>query len=731
MTDNNFIPENTKVLHGIENTIALGIKFFDNTEKRFDIFVDKTSPSTIINNQIYRNDFENAYKRGIRVRFITEITTENIEYCRQIKNFVDEFKHFGGLQGALCINESEFLGTTLCSQGNIVNTVIHSTEKEVVLQQQFIFNTFWKNAIPFDKRIKEIEEGIESVKTEILEEEKEISSRMIELAERSTEMQICSTLGGLQLIYNQFFEVYSDVSRKHRNRKHKGIRWVTTINNKDDARLVRLFLDEGVRIRHISYLPLPSFTLSDKMLNSTIENMKDGKMVTNLLSSNDSLYLNHYNTIFNVSWETGVDAEKRIVDIEKGHYSNTRIISNPKESHEIISELVDSVNDEILILVPSENGISHLETADGFELLNDLALKDIKVKVLHAPVYNDKQNILQKIKSNYPRIEFRSLHTTFQPIIRITILDREKTVLMEISNDTSEDFLNAVGLSLLIESKSTALSYVSIFNNLWNQSEMYEKLQEAYELLNLHDKMKNEFIGLVAHELRTPLTPIIGLSEHLRDKLTDNEQKKILDIVIGDSKKLRTLTEKILDVTRIEGKLFKLEKEKFSLNQLILDIVKDFENNFLDKDKKNKIEFKYDAEFRTENYLIIADKIKIGQVISNLIENSIKSFSYERKGKEIEAISITMETKKFISETNVYNKKRSFVIVSIKDNGSGIDDEIFPRLFTKFASKSFQGTGLGLYLSKNIIEAHGGTIWGNNNKDSRGATFSFSLPLND
>jgi signal transduction histidine kinase len=535
----------------------------------------------------------------------------------------------------------------------------------------------------------------------------------------------------MQLIYNKFFKVYSGVSRKHRNKKHRGIRWLTPINNRDDARLVRLFLDEGVRVRHIDYLPLPSFALSDKMLNSTIEKMEDGKMVTTLLSSNDSLYLNHYNTMFKVSWKTGIDAEQRIADIEKGYYSNTRIIPNPKESYKIISKLVDSVNDEVLIMVPSENGFSQLETADSFKVLNDLASKEIKVKVLHVSMDNEKQNTFQKIKLKYPHIEFRSLHTTFQPIIRITVLDREKTILMEIRNDTCEDYLDAVGLSLFIESKYTALSYVAIFNNLWNQSEMYEKLQEAYELLTLHDKMKNEFIGLVAHELRTPITPIIGLTEHLRDKLTDSK-KKLLDVVINDSKKLQTLTEKILDVTRIEGRLFELEKKRFSLNQLILDIVRDFENNSKDKDKKNQIKFEFDnSKFSTKNYFVIADKIKIGQVISNLIENSIKFLSYERKGKEENVISITVKKKESFNDPDVEYKKGSFIIVSIKDNGSGIDDEIFPRLFTKFASKSFHGTGLGLYLSKNIVEAHGGVIWGDNNKDSRGATFSFGLPLND
>lgn len=142
-----------------------------------------------------------------------------------------------------------------------------------------------------------------------------------------------------------------------------------------------------------------------------------------------------------------------------------------------------------------------------------------------------------------------------------------------------------------------------------------------------------------------------------------------------------------------------------------------------------KLSLKLVIDLVQKIYLIIADKIKIGQVISNLIENSIKFLSYESKGKE-EVISITMEKKEYINYPNVDYKKGSFIIVNIKDKGNGIDDEIFPRLFTKFASKSFQGTGLGLYLSKNIVEVHGGVIWGDNNRDSSGVTFSFSLPLN-
>jgi signal transduction histidine kinase len=228
---------------------------------------------------------------------------------------------------------------------------------------------------------------------------------------------------------------------------------------------------------------------------------------------------------------------------------------------------------------------------------------------------------------------------------RMTILDRAKTMIWEIKDDNKDNFVEALGMAIYIESEQTALSYVSIFNNLWNQSEMYEKLQEAYEHVTLH-KMQKEFVELVAHELRTPITPIIGLTERLRDKLKDTKHKELLVIVINDSKKLQILTERILDITRIEGKLYKFQEEKFSLNQLILDVVKGFEDNFKGNDKTNQIKFEFDNGFNQENYLINADKTKIVQVVSNLIENSIKFVFDERVDKERQGIIlITIEKK--------------------------------------------------------------------------------------
>ncbi len=727
MTENHISSERTEILNGID-AVSLAVKFFNNSKERVDLFVDKIRVSVITTTQLYKNNFVNARKRGIKIRFITEITKENLEQCKQLRKCVDEFRHLEGLNGALTVNEIESVGTSINYTGS-VSTLIHSTEKEVVLQQQFIFNTFWKHAISYERRIKEIEEGIESVKTELLENPEDIWEKTIEICNQSSFLCICTSIGGMRLGYNDLIELYREILKKPKNGKQEGIKWITSINSKEDIAIVKTLIQEGIQVRHVFDMPFVNFTLSNRYFASTIEKMVATKELASVLISNDALYLDYYHKIFDKLWNNGIDAKSRIEDLEKGNQVIMKIIASPQESLTLTNELFSHAKNEILIILHSINGVMRIERAGGFRFLDELVSKSVKVKVLTALDYTNRGTI-DNLKSNYPRIEFRSLQFSLPIFNRVTILDREKTMIWEIKDDNKDNFVEALGMAIYIESEQTALSYVSIFNNLWNQSEMYEKLQEAYEHVTLHDKMQKEFIELVAHELRTPITPIIGLTERLRDKLKDTEHKELLDIVINDSKKLQILTEKILDVTRIEGKLFKLQKEKFSLNQLILDVAKGFEDNFKGNDKNNQIKFEFDNAFNQENYLITADKTRIGQVISNLIENSIKFIFDERVDKERQGIvSITIEKEELIIDSNGQSIKGSFVIVSIKDNGTGIDEEILPKLFTKFASKSHVGTGLGLYLSKNIIEAHSGKIWGDNNKDSKGATFSFSIPL--
>ncbi len=577
-----------------------------------------------------------------------------------------------------------------------------------------MFDYFFEIFImPYEQRIRAIREGLEPKKTEIIEDDEEISKRIIQIINKSEYLCICSVIGGdIQFSYINFFYVIGEILEKQQNGNHKGIRWITSINNNNDVELVKKFLNNGIQIRHVYNKPFVSFLLSNILFASTIEKKDEkGRIITSLLSSNDPLYLDHYNAIFEEQWKSGIDAEDRINDIEKGRYINIKIIPSSKESLKLLYDLYDSAQDEVLILLPSLNGFYRTEKSSGFKTLNELGFKGLKIKVL-SPMDYKNQDKSDKIKSNYDKIEFRSLQFTLQTINRITILDRSKTMILEIKDDVKDNFIDAFGLAIFIDGKSTASSYAAIFDSLWKQTEMYEQLQ-------LQDKMQKEFINIAAHELRTPLQPILGLAEIVKNEIKDNShQKELLDIVISNAKRLKKLSEDILDVTKIESHSLKLNKENFDINALIVSIIDDYVRYSL-----NKKAIKFADYFFKEKIIIYADKNRIGQVISNLIENSVKFISKEQ-GECV--ISIKTEKKKNIDSSKI-------VVVHIKDTGSGIDMDILPRLFTKFSSKSFQGTGVGLYISKNIIEAHGGQIWAENNTEDgkSGATFSFSLPFKD
>ena len=383
--------------------------------------------------------------------------------------------------------------------------------------------------------------------------------------------------------------------------------------------------------------------------------------------------------------------------------------------------LLKSAESEILVIMSTSKAF-HRQTESGtFKLLKELGNTKpwIIIKIL-TPKDNEIERLITILSK--PNFVVRCI----EPLSKVSILvtDRKQALVAETKDDTKQIISEAVGFVTYSNSAPTVLSYVAIFDSIWKQTEIYQELKDAHEKLKIHDKMQKEFINIVAHDLRTPLTPIIGLTEYVRDNTKDVHHMELLDRVVKDAKKLSYLNEKILDVTKFESKLFKPNKEVFSLNELIVNVVKELEY-ILDDTKKIKFEYHFDTE-----YLVDADSRRIGQVISNLIDNSIKSISEQGTGKGVISISTSIEkmTSTITTSRDDYYPQH-MVIVSIKDTGIALDIEILPRLFTKFATKSFQGTGLGLYLSKNIIEAHEGKIWAENNKDGIGATISFSLPL--
>jgi signal transduction histidine kinase len=249
-------------------------------------------------------------------------------------------------------------------------------------------------------------------------------------------------------------------------------------------------------------------------------------------------------------------------------------------------------------------------------------------------------------------------------------------------------------------------------------NESNNQLGVANEQLKLHDKMQKEFINVASHEIKTPTQAILGYTEILQKHPEKREQ--ISEALHRNANRLQRLTNEILDVTRIESQTLKLHKDKFSLTDLISSIVDDFKNDI--QKKGNNVALLYNPNYIFE---VEADKERITQVISNLLSNAI---NFTKEGS-----IIINAVKKRRSEDGKNNSHEEVVVISVKDTGAGIDPEILPRLFTKFATKSdIGGTGLGLFISKNIVESHCGKMWAennNNNGQERGATFYFSLPL--
>jgi signal transduction histidine kinase len=268
-------------------------------------------------------------------------------------------------------------------------------------------------------------------------------------------------------------------------------------------------------------------------------------------------------------------------------------------------------------------------------------------------------------------------------------------------------FVNIIGLAL------SSINYNAMLKQAnRNLIEREEVISSQYEKLKQSDKMKDEFVNIAAHELRTPIQPILGLSEIMRPKVNSEDQVYV-DVIVRNAKRLQRLTEEILDVTKIESQSLKIEAEEFNLKDVIVNCINDvILDKHLTNDGKDKPKILYDPK----DLPIKADKNRISQVVSNLMSNALKFSS-----------GGTISVQSSLKSNDKNNNKE--IIVSIKDNGQGIDPEILPRLFSKFATKSYSGTGLGLFICKSIVEAHGGSIWAENNSDGKGATFSFTLPL--
>jgi two-component system, OmpR family, sensor histidine kinase VicK len=545
----------TKVLSGVETVVSTLVEFLDKTNEELYACVDQTRPA--LNILLLKEAFLRAKKRGVSLKYITEITKDNLPYCKQLLTVVDELRHLDGIKGNFYISESGYLApATFHETGKSASQIIYSNVREMIDNQKYVFESFWSRGVPSEYRIRELEEGIIPVKTDL--------------------------------------------------------------------------------------------------------------------------------------------------------------IQNPKKTLELFLNLIKSAQDEILLIIPTNNAFLREERIGAIALLKQAAIEhNVKVRIIgpsNKIIENEllaegqpskekkdkgKNQQLQNILYNDVRFEQTAVTT-----VTILVIDRKESLAIEKTDDSKLDFVKAIGLSTYSNSEPTVMSYVSIFEGLSMQADLNEQLKA-------HSLMQKEFINIAAHELRTPAQSILGFSElAVTSNRLPAEVQDLLNPIYDNAVRLSKLIEDVLSITKIESRTLNLDKVKLNIGENIASVISDLKNQIR---TPNKLRIKFIKPKKP--LYVMADKLRLYQVIANLVGNAIKF-------TQVGIISIGTRI-----------EDDSELVIAVKDTGKGIESHLMPRLFTKFATISNSGTGLGLYISKSIIEAHGGRMWAENNSNEKGATFSFSLPI--
>jgi signal transduction histidine kinase len=478
--------------------------------------------------------------------------------------------------------------------------------------------------------------------------------------------------------------------------KRRGVKlmYVTEIT-KDNLSYCKQLMEMTHELRHLDGIK-GNFYISESGYLAPATLHEKGKPASQIIYSNVKEIIEHQKYVFDSFWNRAISAEERIKEIEEGLASEFyEVITDHEKATQTLVDLAKSVKKEALFFLPNDKSLVRVERLGLIDYVVKASQSGATVKII-CPLSEVNAEIVRRTSERAPEIQV--LNGNNSPY-GMYIGDGEKFIRAELRNPNAEKFSESVGFMVYSNRKTSVDSFKSIFELLWNERTLNEELKKAY-------KMQKEFINIASHELRTPVQPILGLSEILKSRISkDRDEYDLIDIIARNAKRLHRLTEDILDVTKIESQSLQLKKEIFNLNEVIMNVLADYGSHV------RKINGVKVSLINKGDFLIEADKRRLNQVISNLLDNAIK---FTQKG------SIVISTQR---------KDNDNVIVFVKDTGIGIDQEIMSRLFSKFASKSVQGTGLGLFISKSIIEAHGGKIWAENNPDGKGAVFAFSLPI--
>jgi signal transduction histidine kinase len=401
----------------------------------------------------------------------------------------------------------------------------------------------------------------------------------------------------------------------------------------------------------------------------------------------------------------------------KSSIESTIVFPSAEKTISVYLALIRRAHSEILLTIPTPNSVRRQKQIGIVEELTEAVRRGVQIRILTAEDEFINEDI-ELLKSR--GIDIMAMGTApSAAYFDLLIVDRSYSMTIELRHDSKNNFADAIGVSTFSTSAATVLPYVTIFQSFWQSSELLERKRAV-------ERAKDEFINIAAHELRTPMLPLSAAASYVEQdirRLKDlsrqhsiPELEKIVDslesdceILMRNTNRLLKTSEDILHVSLIETGAFNLELQEIDLDQLVESSIADTKKRYAYS--KKQVDIVYSRGLSTDNSMATAincDMHKVGLVLSSLLDNAMK---FTEKGQ----IAVSL----FLQDT--------YAVIKVSDCGKGIDPSIMDKLYDKFATRSEGGAGLGLYISRKIVEAHGGSLSAENNAGG-GATFTVTLP---
>jgi two-component system, OmpR family, sensor histidine kinase VicK len=543
-----------------------------------------------------------------------------------------------------------------------------------------------------------------SKKTEVLYGEQNIMNTILQFLSNEDRIDACGDSNAPAFV----LKVYKKLMENAEKEEGIRLRLLTDINSENIIYCKELMRFAEV-VRHVEGIKA-NFAVRDEdyIGIATSNSALQPSIQSHIIYSNVRGIIEQQQYLFNSLWDKSIPAEQRIEEIERGIQAEFfEIINDTTKISEILIDLAKSVVNEVVLLLPNDRALVRIDRLGVIDSLLNASRNGVIIKII-CPLSNENKRIQEKIFYAPPNVKLidgsNSQHGLY-------IIDGIKFLRVELVKPEAESFLEAIGFAIYSNNKRSADLYRWMFELLWNERVINLESKKA-------NQMQKEFMNVAAHELRTPIQPIVGLAHLLRyeKEYMKGKEQESLDVIIRNAERLQRLAENILDASRIESQRLTLRKGKFNLNDLLFNIVQDYcQQGKNSTSSGERIAILYKPP--DEDIVVEADKERISQVMRNIIGNALE---FTNEGN----VSVTLRR-----ERQKEKEGKQIAVVTVRDTGCGVDPAIMSRVFEKFVTKSEKGTGLGLFVSKSIVQAHEGRIWVQNNTDGeKGATFYFTLP---